>query len=349
MNYYYPTSVKTLREGIERTIDRGATALKIGELMDKHGSDDWLAPLVDEIGPHIQANIADFNSLLEAGYNFFHWRTPIHTRHSLFLFATLFCICALGDSKFVMKIFWLTVGFMFFGCWPFATLYPRYRVIGSIWKWGIWDVPNHSEWALQYLRIRATIAKETIIAHEIDDSHFVRTGLSVDAYDDVNSDAESFHSASEVPATEEERDIMSFGCSYESTPGRLIIFTHGIRFKSGVGVSSSSFRRPYSSLIEMTKRQTPSSILSPLGKITLGLDKLELRFRRTNSRAAIQDLGQEEHVDIMTLENMRGRDKAFNAIIGFSDLRWQHLQKKPEPKKEKKKKEAGRHAVMTTK
>jgi len=39
-NYYYPTSLEVLREDIEHTIDRGATAFKIGELMDKHGSDD---------------------------------------------------------------------------------------------------------------------------------------------------------------------------------------------------------------------------------------------------------------------------------------------------------------------
>ena len=51
MNYYYPTSLKELREGIERSIERGATALKIGELMDKHGSDEWLGPLMDELGP----------------------------------------------------------------------------------------------------------------------------------------------------------------------------------------------------------------------------------------------------------------------------------------------------------
>ena len=30
-------------------MDRRSTALKVGELMDKHGSDEWLGPLLDEV------------------------------------------------------------------------------------------------------------------------------------------------------------------------------------------------------------------------------------------------------------------------------------------------------------
>ena len=54
LNYVYPSSLEELRQVIERTIDRGATAFKIGEMMDKHGSDDWLEPFLQELGPFIQ-------------------------------------------------------------------------------------------------------------------------------------------------------------------------------------------------------------------------------------------------------------------------------------------------------
>jgi len=54
LNYVYPSSLEELRQAIERTIDRGATAFKIGEMMDKHGSDDWLEPFLQELGPFIQ-------------------------------------------------------------------------------------------------------------------------------------------------------------------------------------------------------------------------------------------------------------------------------------------------------
>ena len=51
MNFYYPNSLEDLQQGIERTIDRGATAFKVSERMDKHG---------EELGPNIQVHIADF-------------------------------------------------------------------------------------------------------------------------------------------------------------------------------------------------------------------------------------------------------------------------------------------------
>lgn len=49
-NYYHPTSAQEVRESIKRTMDQGSTASKVGELIGKHGSDEWLGPLMDEVG-----------------------------------------------------------------------------------------------------------------------------------------------------------------------------------------------------------------------------------------------------------------------------------------------------------
>jgi hypothetical protein len=67
-NYFNPTTVEELRESIERSIDRGTAALKVGELMDKHGNEDWLEPFMNEIGPHLQVQINDLANLLEVVY-----------------------------------------------------------------------------------------------------------------------------------------------------------------------------------------------------------------------------------------------------------------------------------------
>lgn len=80
----------------------------------------------------------------------------------------------------------------------------------------------------------------------------------------------------------------------------------------------------------MSKLQTRSSLLSPLAKITTGMDKLELRSRPEDGTP---ENGTGEEGQVVVLENMRGRDKAYNAVIGFSGLRWQHLQQRPEKKK----------------
>ncbi|KAE9382127.1 hypothetical protein N431DRAFT_321239 [Stipitochalara longipes BDJ] len=330
MNYYYPTSIRELREGIERSIDRGATAFKVGELMDKHGSDDWLGPLLDELGPFIQVQIADLTNLLEAVYNFYHFRSPPATIASLCLFGALFLITAFTDSRYAMKVFWFTVGLNFFICWPISSLYPKYRLLVSIWKWTLWDVPTHAEWCFQYLQERAAHAKEAMIAHDAGDNTYIRAGQAIsDDDNDIDSD-ESFYSAQSTPKEQEKTDILRFGCTYLHTPGKFIISTEGIRFVSTSRLlPQKSFDKPFSALLEMSKRQTHSSIFSPLAKVTTGMDKLELRFKPEHG--APDMTGSQGKV--VLLENMRGRDKAFNAIIGFSGARWQHLQQRAEPNK----------------
>ena len=39
--------------------------MKVGELIDKHGRDDWIEPLVDHLGPYIQLQLGDVANILE--------------------------------------------------------------------------------------------------------------------------------------------------------------------------------------------------------------------------------------------------------------------------------------------
>lgn len=335
MNYYYPRPLEELRKEIERTIDRSATAIKIGELMDRHGSDDWLGPLLDELGPYIQVQIVDLASFLEVCSNFYHFRSPPATLASLCLFAALFLISALSDAKFALKLFWFILGTTFFACWPVASLYPRYRLLVSPLKILFWQVPNHAEWCFQYLQERAGIAKKAILLSTAHDNTYVRTGEeSPESDSDIEIDGETFYSAPEDQNPGIERDILSFGCTYLHTPGRFIISTHGIRFTSSMEhiLPYESFRKPFSEVVEMSKRHTRSSVLSPLAKVTTGMDKLEVVFRGADGGTGLHDMGEMGTPEVVLLENMRGRDKVFNAIIGLSGLRWQHLQKQVELK-----------------
>ncbi|CZR50130.1 uncharacterized protein PAC_00002 [Phialocephala subalpina] len=129
-----------------------------------------------------------------------------------------------------------------------------------------------------------------------------------------------------------QRDILSFGCTYFHIPGRLIISIHGLRFVAAAisrALPHESFDKPYSELVEMSKRQTRSSVLSPLAKVTTGTDKLEIRFRGREGGAGVYGMGEQKSAEIVLLENMRGRGKAFNSIVAFSGVRWQHLQQRP--------------------
>jgi hypothetical protein len=137
----------------------------------------------------------------------------------------------------------------------------------------------------------------------------------------LGPDSDSFVSAVSLPL-DQERDILSFGCTYLHAPGRLVISTTSLRFQSSVGkvLPYEALDKPYTELVEISKCQTHASALKPIAKFTTGLDKLELVFRGEKGRVGIQSI-EKEDTETVVLENMRRRDKAFNAIVGFSGVR----------------------------
>lgn len=64
-NRFFPTSVGSLRESIQRTSDSQNSAYRFGEIIDKHGQDSWIEPLIDELGPYIQLQLGDIANMLE--------------------------------------------------------------------------------------------------------------------------------------------------------------------------------------------------------------------------------------------------------------------------------------------
>lgn len=226
-----------------------------------------------------------------------------------------------------MKLAWLLVGIGFFGCLPISSLYPRYRLLVSPLKMMFWNVPTEAEWCLQYLRDRAMAARETILSRTT--SKNCRSGDPT-PNSSLDDDEEYDGRAKSDANSEQEQDVLKFSCSYLNTPGQFVISLSGLRFEPFGGLGKhESFKKPYSELIEMSKRATKSTMLSPLAK-TLGLDNLELKFNGTQGEDSIYPRGKGEHSQVMVLQNMKERDKAFNAVVGFSGLKWQCLQKEPD-------------------
>ncbi|KAI4257745.1 MAG: hypothetical protein LQ352_001520 [Teloschistes flavicans] len=64
-NRFYPSSVDAMRESMHRSHDQTGRAYKFGELIDKHGRNHWLEPLLDEVGPFIQVQMNDLANMLE--------------------------------------------------------------------------------------------------------------------------------------------------------------------------------------------------------------------------------------------------------------------------------------------
>jgi hypothetical protein len=296
-------------------------ARKIDELMDRHGANDWIEPFLQEAGPSIQAILSDSANTVEALNNLYHFRNPSASISALWLFVVCFVFSLVADANLAISLFWFSFGGLFFFLWPIASLHPRYRLLVSPIKWLLWDVPTHAELCFQYLQERSNVVKKAMYMGRYKRSKEVETNAIDDSYD---SD-DTFHSARDFNL-QDEKDILAFACTYQRRPGHFVISTNSVRFQSHITSRDHTFHRPLQNLIEISKRRTRSSLLSPVAKHTTGMDKLELRFR---SSGQVPDLkGDIFNAEIITLENMTGRDKAFNALIGFSGLRWQHVQQR---------------------
>lgn len=264
--------------------------------MDRHGSHDWLVPLLEPASPQIQVQFLDLANFFEALYNFYTFRNPPATFASLTLIGAYFLLSLFSSSEFILKLFWFTVGLNFFALWPISSLYPHYRLLVSPMKWALWDVPTQAEWCFRYLQERSAVVKETLLS-------FPPPNFDSDSYDSDTSTS-SFQTA--LTTQPNEKDFLTIKCTHHHTPGHLTLTTSSLRFTSSTPLSHPSFEHPFKDLVEISKIQA---------------DSLEVEFQ-----TKLQD-GGSATADIVFLENIRGRDKAFNALIGFSGLRWQHLQK----------------------
>jgi dissimilatory sulfite reductase (desulfoviridin) alpha/beta subunit len=64
-NRISPTSVDSVRESLDRALDRGTQAYRWGELVDRHGRERWLEPLMNEVAPYLQLQMGDLAADLE--------------------------------------------------------------------------------------------------------------------------------------------------------------------------------------------------------------------------------------------------------------------------------------------
>ncbi|MCJ1401827.1 hypothetical protein MMC11_005044 [Xylographa trunciseda] len=352
-NRFYPSSVEDLQASVRRSKGLEGTAHKFGELVEKHGRENWIEPLVDELGPYLQLQLNDLANVLEVLANFYAWKYPRKTMATLWLFATCLLLSICTDMIFCLRIFWFFAGSAFFLNFPIASYYPKYRLLVSPFKWVFWDVPTNAEWSFAYLRRQAQVVREKMISRKVEEvlheestqpplatyaGHLAlrssTSSLSDDSNSDYDSDSDtsslaSFHSAASTTSILASTAILTFRATHHASRGRLIISSSGISFQPSSRNPSPSptgptFSIPFPSLREMRKLATPASRLSALTHSSTlsalshaaGAAGLQLEFLHADGRVWGVGMGAR-------------RDEAFNAVLGFSGLQWQSLQRGP--------------------
>ena len=335
-NRSWSHSVQQVQAAAKRALDRESTAFQIGELIDRHGSEDWLDPLIQEVGPFVQLQLGDMANLLEVLQNFYAWTAPSKTAATLFFFTACLMTSLFADMEFCMKIVWFVAGNSFFLCWPVASRYPRYRLLVSPFKWVLWSIPTHSELSFQYLRNHAQLSREEMIKREVEatyDSEITEPllpsyagrfdmpdpGNDVDgavmaepgSSSEYDSD-DDWHSVASVESPLSANDILSFRAHWKHITGRLCLSATGMRFMRNLP-RREMWNLPYAELQEMRKAG-----IEGRRKLTLGglFDSGVLEFQSSSG-------------EVLTLDPIKYRDEAFNCVIGFSGLQWQALQTEP--------------------
>ncbi|KAI9739993.1 MAG: hypothetical protein M1818_005049 [Claussenomyces sp. TS43310] len=358
-NYYYPDSLVALRESLERTLDRGATAMKVVEMMDKHGDSNWLEPLLDVLGPTIQLQVNDLANMLERISNFYEWKSAAKTRATLSMLFVLFLICLIASPGYCLEIVYFIIGLIFFVCWPVSSHYPKYRLLVSPIQWAFWDIPTHAEWSIQYLQ-QHSIAVLKALESRTDDTAFTgtegmssahadREGLHVHSKTTGNGEASPPDVAAQVDSDlqmgrKKAVDILSFRCVHARRLGDLIISSTGVRFRSSLPHTleqhpSPDFSFHFAQLDEMRKTEPSVSALNKASMMTTRVDKLELRILSAADANGVDDgwgrrsgkegrefMYEKPETTLIQLEAVKERDKAFNTILAFSGLKWQNLQ-----------------------
>lgn len=177
----------------------------------------------------------------------------------------------------------LGAGFTFFGLFPIATNFPKYRLLLSPSKRLLWNIPTHAEWAIKYIQAE---------------------GTRVEAYD--------MPSPSDLPI--ETADSMAQAQNYGfykahhgETAGHLVIGAASIRFVSKAP-HTVHFTLMYDQIQSLEKvdriisKNIPKNLATDSGKDLKMIDKV----------------GQE-----WMLKDVAQRDEAFSQIVGFSQTTWQ--------------------------
>lgn len=62
---YFPSTAESVRESLDRSINKSEQALRWGEIVDRHGREKWIEPLLDEVAPFIQLQVGDIADFFE--------------------------------------------------------------------------------------------------------------------------------------------------------------------------------------------------------------------------------------------------------------------------------------------
>ncbi|KAL9605550.1 MAG: hypothetical protein Q9179_001253 [Wetmoreana sp. 5 TL-2023] len=228
---WFPSSVESLRESMRRTHDQKRSAYNFGELVDKHGRNHWLVPLLNDLGPFIQVQTNDIANMLEVFANFHGWVYPQKTA------ATLFFVVVFSPFKWAI--------------WDVPTDA----------EWSFQYLRRNAQITREKLIERAAgrIYRDETDEHVSPDTNLVQAvpEIVVDATGSDDDDDEDWHTTSSATNVLDGSDLVAYRAYSHGTVGQLIIYAGGVRFVRSIK-RRELWRRSFLELAEMRKKEGSS-------------------------------------------------------------------------------------------
>jgi len=311
-NCIVPTTVSSLRAAVAKAQSRTIDARKLDRLLAHPGPAGALSALGPDLGPSAQLQLSDVADMLEVFENFAEWHAPRATLLALVFLSSVFLVAAVCDRELCVRLVFLLAGALFFGAWPIASRYPRYRHLVSPVKWAFWGVPTHIEWAFAELRTN----RERLISRRLDGEEEDHGG---------GKENSGSNEASARPAGAE--NITAYSCYYANHYGSLVVSPGGVRFEGGGGWHTERrvlWDKRWKDLVEIAKIGEGST-----SKRVGGAQGLKMVFLPAPAAPAAgfgaggMGMGEEAEEPVVLARMGRRRDEAFSAVVEFSGQNWQ--------------------------
>jgi hypothetical protein len=300
-----PERMRLLQESYDRVSDEDATPNTFGEMISRHGSSDWLEPMLEHVGPIIQPQFKDLADWMEVFINFYEWKTPRATAAILFVIGCAIAMATFLTTELNSRILTLIAIFGFFTDRPITSRFPNYHRVIAPMHWIFWDIPTHIETSFKYLQKQAEDMRNAALEADRSSPDEVPASKTEQA---VNGQASSLLPTSikdklPKPSDTNSSDIFATSCTWNTITGHIIITFTTIRFTRHFP-KKELWNRPFTSLLEIKKGNGQTSIIKKTQNF------LELTFKDGS---------------VETLEQLKKKDEVFNVAVAFSGLTWQQI------------------------
>jgi hypothetical protein len=249
-----PERMKTLQQSHDRIGDENATPDTFGEMINRHGDSDWFDPMIENFGPVVQPYIKELADWMEIFMNFYEWKTSRATGLILSALGFAIAMSTFLSTELIIRILTFVAIFGFFIDRPMARRFPNcYRVLAPM-HWIFWDIPTHVETSFRYLRMQAEDMRKAALTTS--STEIPQKNLTQNENDPLPPSPPE----SPPPKIQDPTPIFATPCTYNTTPGHLILTLTTIRFMRHFP-KKLLWERPLTSILELKKGDGKTAVV----------------------------------------------------------------------------------------